>query len=58
MNTLQNIIKRLREPSSMAGLATLALLFGVPVGAAEAVVQVLGGLAAIAAIALPEKGGE
>lgn len=54
MNTLQRIIKRLREPSSMAGIAALALLFGVPAGAAEALVQVVGGLAAVAAIVIPE----
>lgn len=39
----------------MAGIAALAILFGVPAGAAEAVVQIVGGVAAIAAIALPEK---
>lgn len=54
MNTLQLIIQRLREPSSMAGLATLALLFGVPAGTAEAVVQTIGGVAALLAIAIPE----
>lgn len=58
MNTLQTILKRLREPSSMAGLAALAVLFGVPPGTGEAVVQILGGVAALAAIVIPERGGE
>ena len=59
MKALRTIASRLREPSSMAGIAALALLFGVPAGAAEAVVQIVGGVAALAAIALPEnKGGQ
>lgn len=58
MNTLHTIIKRIKEPSTWAGLAALGLIFGLPPGTVEAVGQVLGGLAAIAAIALPEKGGE
>ena len=57
MKALRTIAQRLREPSTMAGIAALAMLFGVPVGAAEAVVQIVGGVAAIAAIALPENKG-
>lgn len=53
---IKTIINRLREPSSLAGVSALALLFGVPAGAAEAVVQIVGGLAALGAILLPEKG--
>jgi hypothetical protein len=49
------IAKRLREPSTMAGIAALAMIVGVPPGAAEAVLQIVGGVAAIAAIAMPEK---
>lgn len=58
MNTLHTILRRMREPSTWAGLAALGVLFGLPPGSVEAVSQVVGGLAAIAAIALPEKGGE
>lgn len=58
MNTINTIIKRMKEPSTWAGLAALGVLFGLPPGSVEALGQVLGGLAAIAAIALPEKGGE
>lgn len=55
MTLLRTIAQRLREPSSMAGIAALAFLFGVPAGATEAVVQIVGGVAALAAIVLPEK---
>lgn len=58
MNTLNLIIKRIKEPSTWAGLAALGVIFGLPPGTVEAVGQVLGGVAALAAIALPEKGGE
>lgn len=52
MNT--NLIKRLREPSTWAGISMLAALFGVPPGTIDLVAQVVGGLAALAAMALPE----
>lgn len=52
MNT---IFKRLREPSSMAGIAALAMIFGVPANTTELVVQVIGGVAGLAAIVLPER---
>lgn len=45
---------RLREPSTMAGLGVLAQLAGVPAGLSETVVQTLTGVAAIAAVLLPE----
>lgn len=51
---LHSIIKRLREPSTWAGISALGLIFGLPPGSIEAVGQIVGGLAAIAAIALPE----
>ena len=47
-------LTRLREPSTMAGLAVLASLFGVPAGVPELVGQVAAGLAGLAAILLPE----
>lgn len=52
--TLQTIIKRLREPSTMAGLSVLAALAGIPPGTVDAVGQVVAGLAALAAVLLPE----
>jgi hypothetical protein len=48
------ILKRLREPSTWAGLSALGLIFGLPVGTLDAVGQILGGVAALAAIVLPE----
>ncbi len=55
---LHTIIKRIKEPSTWAGLAALGLIFGLPPGTVDALGQVLGGVAALAAIALPEKGHE
>lgn len=54
MNAL-NIIKRLREPSTWAGVAALGLIFGLPPGTIELVGQIVGGMAGLAAIILPEK---
>lgn len=51
---LQSIVNRLREPSTWAGLSALGLIFGLPPGTVDAIGQILGGVAAIAAIALPE----
>lgn len=48
------ILKRLREPSTWAGIAALGLIFGLPPGTVEAVGQVIGGVAALGAIFLPE----
>lgn len=51
-----NIINRLREPSTWAGVAALGLIFGLPPGTIEMLGQVVGGVAGLAAIFLPEKG--
>lgn len=55
MSTLHTIIKRMKEPSTWAGLAALGVIFGMPPGTVEAVGQVLGGVAALAAIVMPEQ---
>ena len=52
------IIKRLREPSTWAGLAVLGTLLGLPPGTVEAAGQLLGGAAALAAILMSERKGE
>lgn len=52
---LLNIIQRIKEPSTWAGIAALGVLFGLPPGTVEAVSQIIGGVAALAAIVLPEK---
>lgn len=51
-------LQRMKEPSSQAGIASLAglfVMFGIPVTATQAVVQVIGGITALAAIAMPEQ---
>jgi hypothetical protein len=56
---MKSILKRLREPSTQAGmssLAVLATLFGVPATTTEAAIQVFGAVTALAAIIIPEKG--
>lgn len=53
--TFIHILKRLNEPSTWAGIAALGVLFGLPAGTVEALGQVVGGVAALAAIVLPEK---
>lgn len=49
------ILQRLREPSTWAGLSVLGVIFGLPPGTIELVGQVVGGVAALAAIAMAEK---
>lgn len=49
------IIKRLREPSTWAGLAVLGTILGLPAGTVEATGQILGGAAALAAIAMGDR---
>lgn len=48
------LLQRMREPSTWAGLSALGLLFGLPEGTLSAVGQILGGVAALGAIILPE----
>jgi hypothetical protein len=49
------IIRKLREPSTWAGVAVLGTLFGVPPGTIELTGQVVGGLAGLAAIVMNER---
>lgn len=49
-----NIIKRLKEPSTWAGISALGLILGLPSGTIEAVGQIVGGFAALVAIFAPE----
>lgn len=48
-------IERLKEPSTAAGLGILATLFGAPPGAVDGLMQIVGGLFAVVAIAAKEK---
>ena len=51
---VMNFLKRLKEPSTMAGLSALAMIFGVPPGTLELTTQVVTGVLAAGAIFLPE----
>lgn len=51
------LINRLKEPSTLAGLSALGMLFGLPPGTIDAVAQILAGGLAVAAIVKKEKGG-
>jgi hypothetical protein len=51
---LRMILNRLREPSSLAGLSVLGVLFGVDPEKANVVVQALGAVLAAGAVLLPE----
>lgn len=53
--TVIHFFQRIKEPSTWAGIAALGVLFGLPAGTVEAMGQVVGGVAALAAIFLPEK---
>lgn len=48
-------LARLREPSTAAGLAVLASLFGADVAQSQAIATTVATVAAAAAILLPEK---
>lgn len=53
---IQFIFARLREPSSLAAISALGLLFGLPPGTVDLAAQVVGGIAGLAAIAVAERG--
>ncbi len=55
---MNSLLARMREPSTYAGLAVLLGLFGVQMApeTMTAVVQTVSGAAALAAIALGERG--
>ena len=48
-------LKRIREPSTWAGLSALGLLVGLPPGSVELAGQVVMGVGGLAAIFLSEK---
>lgn len=51
---MKNVIKRLKEPSTWAGIAGLAVLFGVDPIKANIVVEAVAAVAAGLAVLLPE----
>lgn len=56
MNKLQAIANRFKEPSTYAGLASLAAIFGAPAGLLDSVGQIIVGAVGLLAVVLPEKG--
>lgn len=52
---MKALANRFKEPSSWAGIAVLATMFGVPSGMAEAAVQAGVAICAVVAILAPEK---
>lgn len=52
---LQKFLNRLREPSTLAGLSCLAILFGADVAKADAVTQAVAGVLGVAAAVLPDR---
>ncbi|MDN3921501.1 hypothetical protein [Roseateles violae] len=50
-------LARLREPSTLASLAALATLFGLPPGTVDLAAQVVGGIAGLVAIVKPDAHG-
>jgi hypothetical protein len=55
---LKNILTRLREPSTLAGLSCLAMMFGVSAGTADVVTQAVTAVLAAGAVLIPEAKGE
>jgi ABC-type xylose transport system permease subunit len=52
------LLQRLREPSTWAGIAAIGMIFGLPPGTIDLVGQIVGGVAGLAAIVLPENRAE
>jgi hypothetical protein len=50
----RTLVKRLREPSTLAGLGVLATIAGMPPGTVDLAAQVIGGVAGLAAVVAPE----
>ncbi|MCV2361659.1 hypothetical protein LNV08_22060 [Paucibacter sp. TC2R-5] len=50
----QYIAARLREPSTLSGLAAVGVLFGLPAGTVDAGAAVVAGACAVLAVVLPD----
>lgn len=51
---MKAIFNRLREPSTMAGLSAIAMVFGLPQGTLDLVMQIIVAGAGLAAMVLPD----
>lgn len=47
-------LKRIKEPSTWAGITGLAVIFGMPESAANSLVQIAAGVTGLLAVVLPE----
>lgn len=48
------LMQRIKEPSTWAALSAIAALLGAPVGSVDAIHSIVGGVAGLVAIFLPE----
>lgn len=48
------IFNRAKEPSTWAAISAIGVLFGLPTGAIDSVAQIVGGIAALIGILVPE----
>ena len=53
-NFLHYLASRLREPSTLAGLSVLGVMFGLPPGTVDIVGTCIAGVAGAAAVLLPD----
>lgn len=56
-NAFAFALARLREPSTLAAVSALAVMFGLPPGTVDLAAQVVGGVVGLAAILKPETKG-
>jgi hypothetical protein len=52
---MKYLLNRLKEPTTWAGVSALGLLFGIPPGTVEVVVQAVVAVSAAAAVLMPGK---
>ncbi len=52
---LKFLAARAKEPSTLAAVSAMGLLFGLPPGTVELGAQIVGGVAGLAAVLVPEK---
>ena len=54
-NYLNFILRRMREPSTLAGLSSLAIVFGVPTDTIDAAAKIVAAIVAVGAVMVPER---
>ncbi|MDR2366280.1 MAG: hypothetical protein LBD68_10610 [Zoogloeaceae bacterium] len=51
----ENLLNKIKEPSTWAGLSVLGAIFSVPAGIMDGIGQIVAGAAAVLAVVLSEK---